>query len=67
MHIHEWQIEIANGPYSPGICHGCGETRQFANTMPDDVKWQHSVKNAIQAREIRRVIQQERERNAWEI
>jgi hypothetical protein len=32
---HYWEIEIANGPKSQGVCKYCGETRYFLNAMPD--------------------------------
>ncbi len=28
---HHWQIQAADGPTSPGVCHICGETRDFNN------------------------------------
>ena len=30
---HRWAIEPANGPTSPGTCQGCGETREFRNSL----------------------------------
>jgi len=30
---HWWEIEIANGPTSQGICKFCGETRDFFNSF----------------------------------
>ena len=32
---HYWEIEIANGPKSRGVCRYCGKTRNFLNTFPD--------------------------------
>ena len=30
---HYWEIEIANGPKSQGVCKYCGETRDFLNSI----------------------------------
>ncbi len=30
---HYWEIEIANGPKSRGICQYCGEARVFFNSI----------------------------------
>jgi hypothetical protein len=32
---HYWEIEIANGPTSKGVCKYCGEKRSFFNVMPE--------------------------------
>lgn len=29
--MHYWEIQPATGPFSPGICRTCGETRDFKN------------------------------------
>ena len=31
---HFWQIEVANGPSSVGICKYCGKTKEFLNAFP---------------------------------
>ena len=28
---HHWVIQAASGPFSPGVCQTCGETKQFKN------------------------------------
>jgi hypothetical protein len=35
-HVHHWLIQPANGPTSKGKCQGCGETREFQNTIEWD-------------------------------
>ena len=32
---HYWEIEVANGPKSRGVCRICGESRDFFNSVPD--------------------------------
>lgn len=34
--VHVWDIEPANGPTSKGACTRCGETREFANSLPEE-------------------------------
>ena len=31
-HTHRWRIETPDGPESPGVCQGCGETKLFPNS-----------------------------------
>mgnify|MGYP004450976371 CR=1 FL=1 len=35
--IHHWMIEAANGKLSQGRCEKCQETRQFDNSISEDV------------------------------
>jgi len=31
--IHHWNIEIANGPVSDGVCENCGMKKEFQNSI----------------------------------
>ena len=33
--VHHWQIDIADGPRSNGVCQKCGATREFQNHFAD--------------------------------
>lgn len=32
---HHWEIELANGPMSLGVCRVCGEKKEFHNYLSD--------------------------------
>ena len=38
---HYWLIEPPAGPWSPGVCHTCGEARQFKNWL--DLPWDDHI------------------------
>lgn len=33
--VHHWKIETNQGPYSPGTCKHCGQTRNFKNSYDE--------------------------------
>jgi hypothetical protein len=38
-HAHVWLIASPNGPFSHGVCRGCGEERDFRNSEPGNGHW----------------------------
>lgn len=50
-HAHHWRIAPNDGPYSAGVCRGCGTTRTFGNSSeaieelratPHQTSWHHT-------------------------
>ena len=46
---HHWLIEAPNGPTSLGTCQGCGEEREFRNSI-QMTSWESEGKNAAKNR-----------------
>ena len=36
--VHYWLIDAPEGPLSQGVCHKCGEQREFANIIEPDTR-----------------------------
>ena len=38
-HTHSYALESPDGPTSLGICTGCGKTKRFENSLPEQSIW----------------------------
>ena len=57
--MHYWVIQPATGPFSPGICQTCGETRDFKNYV-EGASWGDSRlsnrSNGEETKEVSRAV-----------
>ena len=57
--MHYWVIQPATGPFSPGICQTCGETRDFKNYV-EGASWGDSRlsnrSNSEETKEVSRAV-----------
>ena len=54
--MHYWVIQPATGPFSPGICQTCGETRDFKNYV-EGASWGDSrLSNRSNSEETKEVF-----------